>query len=207
MVSGPITIPAAVMAPHVSSQRVTMHRRKHLKMAPESSHHSATSKQDSAPNLSLDVVRPRGEGWWIIERLRENFETPKKGQKIKRQTPTPKTDWIASFEAVTGVKPKGCHLRIYGCKAYPLKHLIPRSQKLAERAHIGYLVGYDSTNIYRIWIPSLCKVIRTRDVLFNENEFYNPEDIDLAQLLGRQREDFIQTLAIPSLPTPEDLSG
>jgi hypothetical protein len=39
-----------------------------------------------------------------------------------------------------------------------------------SKAWIGYLVGYDSTNIYRIWNPVLKKVIRTRDVIFNFRE-------------------------------------
>jgi len=33
--------------------------------------------------------------------------------------------------------------------------------KLDPRAHIRYLIGYDSTNIYRIWIPHTGKVIST----------------------------------------------
>ncbi|EDN09823.1 predicted protein [Histoplasma mississippiense (nom. inval.)] len=72
------------------------------------------------------------------------------------------------------------HLHAYGCRAYAK---IPneilnrnRSQKLDPRAHIGYLVGYDSTNIFRIWIPHLDRVIRTRDVIFNENRRYNPDE-------------------------------
>lgn len=44
----------------------------------------------------------------------------------------------------------GWKTRVYGCRAYPLKYDIPRLNKLAPRAHIGYLVGYDSTNIFRI---------------------------------------------------------
>ena len=69
----------------------------------------------------------------------------------------------------------------YTCRAYPLilKETIPRKQKLAPRAHIGYLVGYDSTNIYRIWMPSKKKIIRTKDVTFNEKLFYTKEP-DLA---------------------------
>src|SRR5216117_4081075 len=45
--------------------------------------------------------------------------------------------------------------------------------KLNPRAHIGYLVRYDSTNIFRIWIPHQGKVISTRDVLFDEYTFFN----------------------------------
>jgi len=48
-----------------------------------------------------------------------------------------------------------------------------RLQRFEPRAWIGYLVGYDSTNIFRIWIPRLNKVIRTRDVTFNEDEVFD----------------------------------
>jgi len=51
------------------------------------------------------------------------------------------------------------HIYIYGYKTYTLNKRIKRGDKLAFYASIGHLVGYDSTNIYRIWIPSLRKVI------------------------------------------------
>jgi hypothetical protein len=72
-----------------------------------------------------------------------NNRTPKR--QLKRKTP---------FEALTGEKPSLAHLHPYGCRAYPLNKNIPRRQKLEPRAFISYLVGYDSTNIYKIWIPS-----------------------------------------------------
>jgi hypothetical protein len=53
---------------------------------------------------------------------------------------------------------------------------IPRTDKLAPRAAIGYLVGYNSTNIFRIWIPGQKRVITTRDVTFDEGEGYTPKD-------------------------------
>src|SRR6266480_6278611 len=40
------------------------------------------------------------------------------------------------------------HLRIFGCRTYALRHKIPRTQKTKPQAHIGYLVGYDFTNIF-----------------------------------------------------------
>jgi hypothetical protein len=43
-----------------------------------------------------------------------------------------------------------------------------RLRKLDPRAHVGYLVGYNSTNIFRAWIPHQGKVISTRDVIFDE---------------------------------------
>jgi hypothetical protein len=49
------------------------------------------------------------------------------------------------------------HLKVYRCRAYAMtrnaQKKINRLAKLEPRAHIGYLVGYDSTNIFRIWIP------------------------------------------------------
>jgi hypothetical protein len=50
---------------------------------------------------------------------------------------------------------------------------LPKLAKLAPRAAIGYLVGYEARNIWRIWIPSYRRVIRARDVQFNETEFYD----------------------------------
>ncbi|KJZ71835.1 hypothetical protein HIM_06271 [Hirsutella minnesotensis 3608] len=69
------------------------------------------------------------------------------------------------------------HLRAYGCRAYAMTADAQlgrkKLQKLDPRAHIGYLVGYNSTNIFRIWIPQLKKVISTRDVIFDERTFFD----------------------------------
>ncbi|KAL3712549.1 hypothetical protein TMatcc_001248 [Talaromyces marneffei ATCC 18224] len=48
-----------------------------------------------------------------------------------------------------------------------------RLQRFNPRAWIGYLVGYDSTNVYRIWNPTTGRIIRTRDVIFNEDEVFS----------------------------------
>jgi len=75
------------------------------------------------------------------------------------------------------------HLKAYSCRAYPLTTKVKRGKerkrKLKPRAHIGYLVGYDSTNIFRIWVLALSKVIRTRDVIFNKDLFFDPKSEDL----------------------------
>lgn len=51
-------------------------------------------------------------------------------------------------------KPQQAHLRIFGCKAFALTTEYMRKQNRLQRfnpkAWIGYLVGYDSTNVYRI---------------------------------------------------------
>ena len=48
-----------------------------------------------------------------------------------------------------------------------------RLQRLDPKAWVGYLVGYSSTNIYRIWIPPLGKVISSRDVVFDEQSVFD----------------------------------
>ena len=82
-------------------------------------------------------------------------------------------------------KPSQAHLRAYGCKAFALtkaartgKNKKPDgieewNPKLNSKAWIGYLVGYNSTNIFRIWNPVVNKVVATRDVVFNEKEIFN----------------------------------
>jgi hypothetical protein len=45
------------------------------------------------------------------------------------------------------------HLRVFGCKAYPLlkdADAPPKAEKMKPRAFIDYLMKYDSTNIYRV---------------------------------------------------------
>ena len=100
-------------------------------------------------------------------------------------------------------KPDLSYLKPIGCKAFPLNEmgkaiahhesLTLRQQaakglsKYGPRAHIGYLVGYGSSlfrphagNIFRIWVPNLRSgfTLASRDVTFNESEFYNKADFE-----------------------------
>lgn len=92
---------------------------------------------------------------------------------------------LCALENAIGVagekKPNQSHLRVYGCKAYAMTtdalRKSKRLQRLKPKAWVGYLIGYDSTNVYRIWNPMTNQVIRTRDVAFNEEEIY-PGNID-----------------------------
>ncbi|RKF56729.1 hypothetical protein GcM3_193025 [Golovinomyces cichoracearum] len=72
-------------------------------------------------------------------------------------------------------------LRVYGCKAYPLiikalKNKERKDLKLEAHAEVGYLVGYDSSNIFRIYIPTRREVWRVRDVTFDEKDFFLDEE-------------------------------
>ena len=82
-------------------------------------------------------------------------------------------------------------MHVYGCKTYILDKQIKGGDKLAPYTLIGYLVGYDSTNIYYIWILSLRKVIQTRDITFNKNLFYNPKGQNINYLLRDTLKDTI----------------
>jgi hypothetical protein len=98
------------------------------------------------------------------------------------------------------------HLHLLGCKAYVLDKTIlkrHRLMKLDPRAYISYLVSYDSTNIFRIWIPSFKKVIRTRDVTFDNDTFYHPSDLDVGSVLREHLEDLIKTLSLPEYKVEE----
>ena len=78
---------------------------------------------------------------------------------ILNRTPVFKTG-KTPFKHLYRSKPRISHMKPYGCRAYPLNYDILKLQKLQPRAHVGYLVGYNSRNIYRIWIPSKDKTIR-----------------------------------------------
>ena len=96
-------------------------------------------------------------------------------------------------------------MHVYGCKTYTLGKQIKKRDKLAPCVLIGHLVGYDLTNIYCIWILSLYKVIRTRDVIFNRNSFYDPKGQDIDYLLRDALEDTIHVISLPE-PLHEDES-
>ena len=51
--------------------------------------------------------------------------------------------------------------------------------KLNPRAYIRHLISYNSTNVYRIWLPHEEMVISVRDVIFNKTTFFNSKRTDL----------------------------
>ena len=86
---------------------------------------------------------------------------------LYNRTPRQSLEWKSPYEAFYDVvmpaegvsgprKPTLNHLKAYGCQSYVLIKSAGdpdrpwKWQKLQPRAHIGYLVGYESTNIYQI---------------------------------------------------------
>jgi hypothetical protein len=43
----------------------------------------------------------------------------------------------------------------------------PKLDKVLDRAFIGWHCGYESTNIYRVWVSSQHCIILVRDVTFD----------------------------------------
>jgi hypothetical protein len=104
-------------------------------------------------------------------------------------------------------KPNLAHLKAYGCKAFAMTDDTHRGksrlQRLDPKAWIGYLVGYRSSNIYRIWIPSLGKVISTRDVVFDEESIFDGRIEDLMDnLMHSTLQEIATHVRTIELPTP-----
>lgn len=58
------------------------------------------------------------------------------------------------------------------------KQAIPNAAKMEPRAEIGYLVGYEASNIWRVWFPRRGAVRSVRDVVFDENVFFNARELE-----------------------------
>lgn len=127
---------------------------------------------------------------------------------LLNRTPRQKHHWKTPLEVLgTSIglkesKPKIQHIRVYGCRAYPLIQNQPKLAKLDPRCSIGYLVGWDSTNVFRVWIPTLQKVIRTRDVTFDESIRYNPRYPEPP--LPEQVIEVIETIQLPGSNVEEE---
>jgi hypothetical protein len=141
-----------------------------------------TQDQNGAAERSGRVILERARAMQIDSELPQSIwpEIVCAAGYILNRTPRQDLDWttplykLQSHLGLPNPKPKCGHIRIYGCRAYPLLHDIPKTDKLAPRAAIGYLIGWDSTNIFRIWVPLLRRIIRSRDVTFDETIKYDP---------------------------------
>jgi hypothetical protein len=106
--------------------------------------------------------------------------------------------------AKQALKPDWNGIYAYGARAYPLKKEYKRNSRnshfsINSRAHIGYLVGYVASNIYRVWVPALNEVITTRDVTFDEHRFFDPEE---EKRIGLPISEYRPITEILSLPEP-----
>ncbi len=104
--------------------------------------------------------------------------------------------WKISFEILIEKKSNLSHLQSYECKTYLLKNIILRKNRLKSKAFIDYLVKYDFTNVFRIWIFSRMRIIRIRNVLFDKTFFYDLAKLDSKHLLIINVKDTLKILKI-----------
>jgi hypothetical protein len=115
---------------------------------------------------------------------------------LLNRTPVESLGWKTPYEVVRRQKPSAAHLNIVGARAYVLNNKLKRGETLESRALIGQLVGYDSTNIYRVWMPAMGRVLRTRDVVFMSNDGTEPVYPD--------RQTLIEAVTILDVPEPPE---
>lgn len=149
-------------------------------------------------------------------------EITRAGVYLYNRTPNYANNWKTPYEVfftrvslangivTLGKKPKLAHLKAYGCKAFAMTDDTHRGksrlQRLDPKAWIGYMVGYQSSNIYRIWIPSLAKVISTRDVIFDENTIFDGKTEDLMDNLMHSTLSEIATY-VKTIELPQPAQG
>jgi hypothetical protein len=141
---------------------------------------------------------------------------------LYNRTPKYNLDWKNPYEAfhkvtisdegVTGLrKPTLNHLKAYGCQSYILIKSAKdpdqpkKRQKLQPKAHISFLIGYESTNINWIWIPHKKKVILARDILFDEEEFYGGKPVRFTDILISNLDEAIEEVSVTPNPNLEDI--
>ncbi len=74
-------------------------------------------------------------------------------------------------------------MQSYEYKTYLLKNIISKKNRLKSKTFIDYLVKYDFTNIFRIWIFNRMQIIRIKDVIFDKTLFYDLAKLDSRHLL------------------------
>ena len=173
-----------------------------------------TQDQNGAAERSGGVVMEKARAMRISARLPHNLwkEIVNSAAYLYNRTPRRSLGWKTPYEVFfsnvenepTGgltKKPQLAHLKAYGCRAYAMTENAQlkkkRKWKLDPKAYIGYLVGYDSTNIFRIWIPSKGKVISTRDVIFDEHTFFDGKPDNVTPQMIAEMDSLIAKIQLP----------
>lgn len=90
-----------------------------------------------------------------------------------------------------------------GCRAYVYNRDLKAADKLESRFLISHLVGYQGTNIFRIWLPTKDIVIVTRDVVFEPTLFFDGLDGYASESVIEQ---VIELLEYPEMHQDDDIS-
>jgi hypothetical protein len=133
---------------------------------------------------------------------------------LHNRTPRENLDWKTPYEVFYGLtenrKPQLVLTYEPTCRAYAMTKDAQlkqrRLRKLDPRAHIGYLVEYNSTNIFRVWIPHQGKVISTRDVIFDEETSFDKKDLSSNKELIAHMDELVARVSLePSQAKSEEV--
>ena len=120
--------------------------------------------------------------------------------------------YVFDKEEVSGPrKPLFHHLKAFGCKFYVLikskedPQYRQKRRKLDAKALNGFLVGYESKNIYRIWVPNKKRVVSVRDVIFNEDEVWDGMPLQRTAEEIKELDEAIQVIELPQADELEDI--
>jgi hypothetical protein len=101
------------------------------------------------------------------------------------------------------------HLKIFDCKTYVLlkkSDVSSRSKKMKTRAFVDYLIDYDSINIFKVWNLEKDDVNDYKDIIFDENAYYDSYDKNKRHLIKKsERNNFVQ-FRIYSVKSAVDLA-
>jgi hypothetical protein len=115
---------------------------------------------------------------------------------VHRNRKTPYELFHSQFRSNETARPDLSHLRAYGCKAFALTADAQlrrnRLRRQSPRAWIGFLVGYTSSNSFRVWNPLQKEVFTTRDVSFNERQLFDGRSESLRDDLLKEDLEAIQ---------------
>lgn len=105
-------------------------------------------------------------------------------------------------EVWSGKEVKFSHLKTFGCLAYVLIEPNARN-KLESKSRKCYFIGYgDEAFGYRFWDDKERKIIRSRNVIFNEKVMFK-DKINPSEVETHQESDFVQLDDLSEVMIPE----
>jgi hypothetical protein len=111
--------------------------------------------------------------------------------RLLNVTLTKALGWRTPQEIVTSIRPDLSRLHVIRSRRFLLNKHLQKGDKLEKRTFEGFLIRYNASNIYRVWLPHSNRVIRVRDVRFI-NELYK----DKPSILPIESQ-IIETVYIP----------
>ena len=165
------------------------------------------------PESGGHVVIEKAHRMWIQARFPEEWwpEILEAAVYLYNRTPRHQNKWVTPVGMLNNwlksknkpfigpLVPSLAHTFAYGCRAYPLMDEVHTQKrrldfKMNPHTHIGYLMGYMSSNSWWIWVPVMNKCILTRDVQFDESIFYDPQAEPMTGALQRDLAPIIEIL-------------